>query len=68
MRYPVFAKSKSSGEIMLFVSRDEAVIIRFKRSELVNGNRIEDGWIPVTHQSAWQILSHEEVQKIFNND
>ena len=53
---------------MLFVSRDEAVIIRFKRSELVNGNRIEDGWIPVTHQSAWQILSHEEVQKIFNND
>ena len=28
MRYPVFAKSKSSGGIMLFVSRDEAVIVR----------------------------------------
>ena len=27
MRYPVFAKSKSSGKIMLFVSRDEAVIL-----------------------------------------
>ena len=53
---------------MLFVSRDEAVIIRFKRSELVNGNRIEDDGLPVTNQSAWQILSHEEVQKIFNND